>query len=388
MKYSDITDAASGRLTQTIGGELAFVPNDLPPRLEWTLQLVSALSDANRAIGQLYGAGLNLPNPNLLITPFIRREAEMSSRIEGTQASIEQLYLFEVGPPTIESKFPDVREVSNYVSALEYGLEKVKQLPICLRMVRQLHEILMRDVRGRQRAPGEFRTVQNWIGPPGCSIEQATYVPPPPDKMLTALSEFEKFLNRPPGDLPVLVWLAMAHYQLEAIHPFLDGNGRIGRLLVTLLLCEKAVLDKPLLYLSAYFERNRQEYYDRLLRVSTHGQWTDWISFFLRAVTRQSLDAFERSRQLIDLQQKYHTVVHRGKGSGMLLKIVDLLIERPVVTTTHVSKVCDTTYVTARNGIAKLIDAGILKEVTGGKRNRIYIASEVLEIISKPLGKD
>ncbi len=387
MKQTDIASAGFGELVPTIGGELAFVPKKLPPHLEWTSNLVSALSEAERAIGKLHGIELNLPNPNLFITPFLRKEAEMSSRIEGTQANIEQLYLFEAGPSAIESKVPDVKEVSNYISALEYGLEKVKQLPVCLRMIRQLHEILMRDVRGQQRAPGQFRAVQNWIGPRGCPIDQAHYVPPPPDKVQTALGDLEMFLNRPPGDLPILVWLAMIHYQFEAIHPFLDGNGRIGRLLIALLLCEKKILDKPLLYLSAYFERNRQDYYERLLRLSTHGEWPEWIFFFLRGIVEQSQDAFERLRQLMDLQQKYHQIVHRGKGSGTLIRLVDLLIERPLITITYASKACETTYMTARNAIARLIKLGILREFGDVKRNRIYIAPRVLEIIDRPFEK-
>jgi len=384
MKQTDIKDASFGDLVPTIGGELAFVPKKLPPPFEWTSNLVSALSEAERAIGKLHGIGLNLPNPNLLITPFLRKEAEMSSRIEGTQANIEQLYLFEAGPRATEAMVPDVKEVSNYISALEYGLEKVKQLPVGLRMFRQLHEILMRDVRGQQCAPGQFRAVQNWIGPDRCPIEQASYVPPPPNRVQTTLGDLELFLNRPPSDLPTLVWLAMAHYQFEAIHPFLDGNGRIGRLLITLLLCEKEVLDKPLLYLSAYFERNRQDYYERLLRVSTHGEWTEWIFFFLRGIVEQSQDAYERSRQLMDLQQEYHQIVHRGKGSGTLIRLVDVIIERPVVTITYASKACNITYMTSRNAIARLVKLGILRELSDVKRNRIYIAHSVLEIINRP----
>lgn len=388
MKNSGLTENSFGHLVPTVAGQMAFVPDNLPPLLKWSSELVVVLSDADRAIGQLHGIGLNLPNPNLLITPFVRREAEMSSRIEGTQASIEQLYLFEMEDRTVESKVPDVREVANYVRALEYGLKRGNELPVCLRMLRELHEILLKDVRGEQRAPGQFRKVQNWIGTRGCPIEQANYIPPPPEQMITALGVFEKFINSPLGNFPVLVWLAMVHYQFEAIHPFLDGNRRIGRLLITLLICIKEVLDKPLLYLSAYFERNRREYYERLLQVSTHGRWTEWIFFFLRGVIEQSRDAFKRARQLMYLQQEYHKKVHGAKRSALQIRLVDLLIERPVVTTVFVGKLFNVTYATAKNNIAKLVKIGILKQTTGARRNRVYMAEEVLKIITKPSFND
>ncbi len=384
MKASDFTDKRCGELVPTIDGQMAFVPSDLPPKLQWTPELIACLSDADRAIGQLHGIGLNLPNPNLLITPFIRREAELSSRIEGTQANIEQLYLFELQERSIESKVPDVREVSNYVHALESGLQKLTELPVCLRLIRELHEILLKGVRGRQRAPGQFRKVQNWVGPQDTAIEQARYVPPPPELMLRSLDACEKFINSPLNNLPVLVWLAMIHYQIEAIHPFLDGNGRIGRLLITLLLCAKGVLDKPLLYLSAYFERNRQQYYDLLLQISTHGKWTEWIQFFLQGVIAQSNDAFERSRQLMDLQQEYHKIVHVTKRSALQIRLVDLLIERPVITTVFAKGYLDVSYPAAKNNIDRLVKVGILREVPGAERPRIFIAEKVLEIINKP----
>ncbi len=387
MKRSDLTNSAFGHLVSTTGGQMAFMPNNLPPQVEWNSELISTLSDADQAIGQLHGAGLNLPNPDLLITPFVRREAEMSSRIEGTQANIEQLYLFEIEQRTAESKMPDVREVANYAHALEYGLKRTLELPVCLRLLRELHEVLLKDVRGEQKAPGKFRTVQNWIGSGGCTIQQAAYVPPPPEQMEAALDAFEKFINAPLDRLPVLIWLAMVHYQFEAIHPFLDGNGRIGRLLITMLLCTKGLLDKPLLYLSAYFERHRQEYYERLLQVSLRGQWAEWFLFFLRGIVEQSKDSFEKARQLMELQQQYHEAIHLAKKSPVQMRLVDLLIERPVITTVFVTRRLNVTYPAAKNNIAKLIKAGILKETSGAKRNRIYIAEKVLEIINRPFSR-
>jgi len=388
MKNTDITESSFGHLVPTVGGQMAFLPDNLPPQLRWTSELVTALSDADRAIGQLHGVGLNLPNPNLLITPFIRKEAEMSSRIEGTQAQITDIFLFEMEDRTVESKVPDVREVSNYVCALDYGLNRSLELPVCLRMIRELHEILLKDVRGEQRAAGEFRKAQNWIGPKGCPIEQASYVPPPPEQMSAVLDAFENFINSPLGNLPVLVWVAMVHYQFEAIHPFLDGNGRIGRLLITLLLCVQGLLDKPLLYLSAYFERHRAEYYERLLQVSLKGQWPEWILFFLRGVSEQSIDAFERSRQLMDLQQEYHKIVDIAKRSALQIRLVDLLIERPVITTVFARRYLDVSYPAAKNNIDRLVKVGVLKEVSGAKRHRIYIAEKVLGIINRPFTRD
>ncbi len=383
MKPAEIHSPSFGALTATIEGEMAFVPSNLPPHLEWTTELVQALSEADRAIGQLHGIGLNLPNPNLLIAPFMRREAEMSSKIEGTQAEVRDIYLFEMQESDAAAEAPDVREVSNYVKALDYGLRRSVELPVCLRMIRELHGILLEGVRGERDRPGEFRRSQNWIGSHGCSIGEARYVPPPVAEMQTCLNALEGFINPGGNSVPVLAWLAMVHYQFEAIHPFRDGNGRIGRLLIILLLCSRKILDKPLLYLSAYFERHREEYYEKLLRVSTYGEWTSWILFFLRGIVEQSHDAFERSRQLMGLQQLYQQQIGT-KRSALQIRLVDLLIERPVITTVLVSRQFDVTYQTAKNNINRLIRIGILKQQGTAKRNRIYVAEGVLEIISSP----
>lgn len=378
-----MTNGRFGRLIPTIGRQMAFVPNDLPPALKWTPELISVLSDASHAVGQLHGIGLNLPNPNLLITPFIRREAELSSRIEGTQAELRDIYLFEMYEPTAEPAVTDVREVANYVRAMEYGLKRCDELPVCLRMIKELHKILLEGVRGESDRPGNFRTTQNWIGLKGCPIEQANYIPPPPEQIIICLDALEKFLNAPIGNIPLLAWLAMIHYQFEAIHPFRDGNGRIGRLLIVLLLCARKILNRPLLYLSAYFERNRQEYYNRLLRVSTHNEWGLWLMFFLRGVMEQSTDAFRRSKELLQLQNKYYGKI-KSKRSALQIRIVDLLVERPVLTIPYVNRHFNVTYVTARNNILKLVKAGIMREVTNAKRCKIYISEEVLEIINRP----
>jgi len=261
MDMALFQNSPSGRLVRAVDGYWAFVPNPLPPELTWDSPLASLASRADLALGTLSGLGETLPNPHLLIYPFIRKEAVLSSRIEGTQSSLSELLLFEA---TRAEKQRDVREVQNYVRAMEYGLKRLGDLPLSLRLIRELHAILMEGVRGERATPGEFRQSQNWIGPPGCTLNDATFVPPPVTEMREALDHLEEFLHAD-TELPPLVELALIHYQFETIHPFLDGNGRIGRLLIALFLCQRGILTKPLLYLSAFFEHHRQEYYQYLL---------------------------------------------------------------------------------------------------------------------------
>ena len=259
----------SGRRVRCGGGYAAFVPDPLPPELQWTPTLVRALSDADRLIGRLAGEGGRLPNPHLLIRPFVRREAVLSSRIEGTRATLGELLAAEAGA-AVDRSPADLREVANYVVALEYGVKRLKTQPLSLRLTRELHAKLMTGVRGSHATPGVFRTTQNWIGPPGCTLANAMYVPPPPDALVDCLGAWEKFLRE--RSLPVLVQAALMHVQFEAIHPFIDGNGRVGRLLITLFLVEREVLPAPLLYLSAFFEATRADYYERLQKVHTRSE--------------------------------------------------------------------------------------------------------------------
>src|SRR5881397_4294475 len=270
-----------GRRIRCPGGYRAHVPEPLPPRFEWSAGLAAALSAADRAVGRLAGEGRRLPNPHLLIRPFVRREAVLSSRIEGTQATLGELLAAEAGA-VVERSPEDLREVGNYVAALEYGVRRLKKLPLSLRLVRELHAKLMAGVGGGQAAPGEFRRSQNWIGPAGCTLATATYIPPPPAEMMTCLEQWEAFLHD--RSLPPLIQIALAHYQFGAIHPFLDGNGRVGRLLITLLLVERSILPTPLLYLSAFFEAARRDYYERLLGVSDRGEWEEWLIYLLNGV--------------------------------------------------------------------------------------------------------
>lgn len=382
MDITKFKKSPSGKAIKTRQDYWAFVPGPLPPEIGFSSELVAALSAADRAVGELAGVGRTLADPHLLIRPFTRREAVLSSRIEGTQASLSDLLFFEASG-TEEKKGTDVREVANYVIALEYGLNRLATLPISLRLIKELHERLMQGVRGSHQTPGEFRRSQNWIGPPGCSLKNATYVPPPVPEMQEALDDFEKYLHK--KTLPPLISLAVIHYQFEAIHPFLDGNGRIGRLLLTLLLCQWEILPEPLLYLSAFFEKHRSEYYDLLLAVSQKGDWDAWIKYFLAGVSEQSNDAVLRSRRLQDLQQRYRAQFQGVRSSGLLLGLVDFLFESPFLNVSMVKDRLSITYTSAQKNIEKLVDAGVLKEITGQARNRIFAATDVLNVIENPL---
>lgn len=383
MQESDFTENKPGRLVRTLSGHWAFAPNVLPPALRLNWSLVHLLSKADRALGELAGLGRTLPNPYLLIRPFIRREAVLSSKIEGTQASLSDLVLFEIsrGTPSRSQSLPDdVREVSNYVTALETGLDRVNQLPLSLRLLRELHNLLMAGVRGGQFTPGEFRRVQNWIGPPESPIENASYVPPPVDEMNAALHAFEAFLHSK-QEIPPLIRLALVHYQFEAIHPFLDRNGRIGRLLLSLTLCLEKLLPHPLLYLSAYFEKHRTQYYQRLLDVSQKGKWEEWIAFFLDGVAEQSLDAIWRAGELLRLRVKFRNTLPSARASTLLLRMVDDLFDYPAVTIQHTAKHLEITARAAGLNIAKLQNAGILEETTGRERYRTFACRPILEVI-------
>jgi Fic family protein len=379
METSPFQDSPSGRLARVQGGCWAFVPHPLPPRIEWDNPLVSLISSADLALGTLSGLGETLANPHLLIYPFIRREAVLSSRIEGTQSSLSDLLLFEA---TSMEKRRDVREVQNYVRAVEYGLRRLEELPLSLRLIRELHAILMEGVRGEHTSSGEFRRSQNWIGPPGCVMDEATYVPPPVPEMLEALDQLERFLHSD-ADLPPLVQLALIHYQFEAIHPFLDGNGRIGRLLITLFLCQRQTLTSPLLYLSAFFERHRQQYYSHLLEVSRKGAWREWIEFFLRAVVEQSGDAVRRSRRLLNLHRMYRDVCLEKHMTPTVGQLVELMFTKPVLNARAVQASLNVTFPAAQKAIHMLEEEGILVEVTGGRRNRAYAAREILEVLEE-----
>jgi Fic family protein len=351
MELERFRNSPSGRLIRAGQGEAAywaFVPHPLPPDVPPDAELMRASSDAAYALGELAALGRTIANPHLLIGPFVRREAVLSSRIEGTQTDVADLYAYEAGQPPLPGLAgapppDDVREVANYVAALEYGLARLPSLPVSLRLIRELHARLMQGVRGGHATPGEFRRSQNWIGRPGCTLSDAEYVPPPPEEMRTALDAFEKYLRD--GDVqPKLVRLAFIHQQFEAIHPFLDGNGRIGRLLISLLLVEWGLLPLPLLYLSAYFERERQAYYDLLWAVNARGDWRAWVLFFLRGVAEQAQDAGARAKRLQDLQAEWRAHVAQERAPALTLNLVDELFRSPMVTIPLVAKLLNVTY--------------------------------------------
>ncbi|MCP4643565.1 MAG: Fic family protein [bacterium] len=372
--------STAGRCVRQPEEYWAFVPHPLPPHLELDWELAGLLAEATASVGELSGAGRLLSNPHLLIQPYIRREAVLSSRIENTQAGMDDLFFFEADesePP----RTPDVREVANYVRAMEYGLDRLGSLPICGRLVREIHERLMEGVRGGHATPGEFRRSQNWIGPPGCTLMQATYVPPPVSDMMEALSTWEKYLNEDPQE-PPLIQCALMHYQFEAIHPFIDGNGRVGRLLITFFLCERGLLSLPLLYLSAFFERYREEYYRRLLAVSQQGDWRGWILYFLRGVAAQAKEAYANAGAILDLYQDIQDQVRSaGRAPRHTLRIVDRLFRIPVVSVPRLADELDLPYASVQRGIRFLEGLGILGEVTGQRRNRLYLAPRLIEIL-------
>jgi Fic family protein len=358
----------------------AFVPDPLPPAVDWTPRLIRLLSDADRLIGKLAGEGGRLPNPHILMRPFARQEAVQSSKIEGTQATLGELLAAEAGI-AVERSPDDLREVSNYVVALEHGMARLKQLPICVRLVKELHEKLMTGVRGHHASRGEFRKIQNWIGKPGSTIETASFIPPPPDDVEPCLAAWEKFLHE--SDLPPLITIALAHYQFEAIHPFLDGNGRVGRLLITMFLLEKRILPAPLLYLSAFFEASRRDYYDGLRGVSERGAWQDWIEYFLLGVARMSEDAVNRAGRINAKLAEWQKSV-AGESTKTPMRVVELLAANPFITAKGCVEKLGIAFTTGQRAIERLERLGIVQQAGTAKRDRVYCAKALLEILEEP----
>ena len=369
-----------GRTVRGAGGYSAFVPAPLPPPLVWDEELVATLSDADRAVGRLAGEGRRLPNPEIFIVPFLRREAVLSSRIEGTRTTLEELLAAQAGA-VVGVAPEDLEEVVNYVDALEYGLERLDTPPLSLRLIREMHERLMRGVRGDTATPGEFRRSQNWIGPPGCALTEASYVPPPADALMGCLDALERFLHD--HTLPPLVHAGLAHAQFEAIHPFLDGNGRVGRLLITLLLVEREILPSPLLHLSAYFETSREDYYAHLLAVTQEGTWEGWLRYFLRGVQVQAQDAIERMEEIDRLFEEWQEAL-LGVRTGRLEEVLRLFVGSPFWTVGAVAEALGMAYTTARRAIERLESAGIVSLVGAAKRNRIYCARDMLGLLEAP----
>lgn len=375
----------SGQYIRQMTGYSAFIPADLPPSppLEYDGELQKLLSKADRALGRLDGSIQTLPNPDLFVFMYVRKEAVLSSQIEGTQSSLDDI--LEVEAKVLDSRHPnDVDEVLNYVSAMNYGLERLKTLPLSVRLITEIHERLLNSVRGREKNPGEIRRTQNWIGPAGCTLRNAIFVPPPPNEVPEKLGLLEKFMHSD-LDIPVLVKIGMIHAQFETIHPFLDGNGRVGRLLITFLLCQNEIMIRPVLYLSYFFKLNRSEYYEKLQRVRDYGEWEQWIKFFLRGVAQVSLEATDTARSIVSLRERHRIAItlEFGRAAGSGLTILESLFQKPITTVSEVADMLKVTYAAANTLVQKLSDLGILKEITGQKRNRVFRYSPYVDLFSE-----
>jgi len=372
---------ATGRVVKTPTGYWAFVPAPLPPPINYDTETALLLSQADAALSELSGLGRYLPNPDLLIAACVNREAVASSRIEGTQADLSDLLLDEIEPKRTPPG-SDVLEVRNYIAALNRGIRDLAKLPLSCRLVRDLHAVLMRDVRGRDKTPGDFRRSQNWIGPPGCTLADATYIPPPESEMHECLRHWEQFLHQR-GQMPELIQCALMHEHFEAIHPFLDGNGRIGQLLITLFLIERGRLSKPLLYLSSHIEQHRTDYYELLQRIRTHGDWSAWIRYFLIAVRDTARSAIDQSQAILDLRDAFRRKLAKHHRA---LTLVDDLFINPYTTVARAASSLGVTTPTASKTIRELEHAGILKEVTGREWGRAWLAEPILNALATPPG--
>lgn len=374
-----------GRLINNKDGHLTFVPNNLPPTINYDESLTALISEASLQLGNLSGIGKLIPNPHLLIRPYLTREAVLSSKIEGTQASIVDVFRYEAGG-MIGGEGKDVKrinEVVNYVHALNKCLHDVsKGAKIDLQMMKNTHKILMKNVRGQKLQLGEFRTAQNWIGAEDTKIEDATYVPPPPEYINELLVDLEQFIQNPPGRIPILVQCAMIHYLFEAIHPFNDGNGRIGRLLIPVLLAQRKLLDQPLLYISAYIEHNKEKYYSLLLTVSEKSAWVEWVRFFLYGVITQANDAVNNIQRLMALKTKYEQKLITKKASGSATRLMDYLFSNPITTIPNAADYLHITYPPAKNALESLKDMGVLVEQNNKQRGRMFVAHEIISILS------
>ena len=363
----------SGRFVKQLEGYTAFISSPLPPKpnIKMDAELTRLLSKADRSLGRLDGATSILPNPDLFVAMYVRQEAVLSSQIEGTQSTLEDVLQYELDAKGKEQP-KDIEEVVNYVNALQYGLERLQELPLCLRLIREIHNKLLDGVRGGDRTPGEFRRTQNWIGSSGCTLATATFVPPPVPEMFKALNNLETFLHDR-NSFPALIHCGLIHAQFETIHPFLDGNGRVGRLLITFLLCQREILQKPLLYLSYYLKLHRTEYYDRLMAVRTDGNWEGWLKFFLKGIFEVSESATTTARSILNLREQHRELIGREvNNSGYSLRLLDLLFEKPIINLSIVQEYLECSYGTANKTVKQLEKLEFLNEITGGQRNRLY----------------
>jgi Fic family protein len=372
----------AGRYVTQPTGYRAFIPAPLPPDppVQITGELQVFLSQADRALGRLDGSIQTLPHPDLFVFMYVRKEAVLSSQIEGTQSSLQDLLAAEA-KILAPDRPKDVDEVVNYVRAMNHGLERLAELPVSVRLIREIHAQLLQGVRGSHLTPGELRTSQNWIGPGGCTLKEAAFVPPPPHEVPQELAELERFLHADTG-LPLLIKIGLAHAQFETIHPFLDGNGRIGRLLITFLLCEQRVLLKPVLYLSYFFKRHRQQYYEQLQSVRDAGTWEHWLTFFLRGVAEVSKQATDTARRILSLREAHRLAItdNLGRAAGNGHRVLEHLYEHPIVSVNDVQGLIGTTYPAANDLVGRMAEIGILREFTGQARNRRFMYQSYIEL--------
>jgi len=375
--------ARAGHYVKQAAGYKAFIPAPLPPAppVQFDAAMLALLSRADQALGRLDGLAQTLPNPDLFVAMYVRREAVLSSQIEGTQSTLEDVLTFELDAKGRELP-KDVEEVVNYVRAMNYGLERLRTLPLSLRLVREIHAELLRGVRGGPRQPGAFRTSQNWIGPANVPLREATFVPPPVHEMHQALGDFERFLHQE-TDLPVLIHCGLAQAQFETIHPFLDGNGRVGRLLITFLLVHRGVLHRPLLYVSHYLKRHRSGYYDRLMAIREDGDWEGWLKFFLRGVAETAEEASATARDIVNLRERHSALVQERGLQLNGVRLLDLLFERPLVNVKLVKEHLKVAFVTASKLVEQFEGLGLLKETTGGQRNRRFCYAPYLALFEE-----
>lgn len=374
----------AGKFVQQVEGYKAFIPEPLPPSpsLTYDSALIRMLSEADQSLARLDGVTSTLPNPDLFVAMYVRQEAVLSSQIEGTQSTLEDVLQFEIDPDGDELP-RDVGEVVNYVAAMNTGLQRLSELPLSLRLIREIHGALLAGSRGGEKSPGEFRRSQNWIGPSGCTLATATFVPPPVVAMHDALNNLETFLHD--DSLPILLQCGLAHAQFETIHPFLDGNGRVGRLLITFLLCSRKALQRPLLYLSYFLKQNRAEYYDRLTAIRQQGDWEGWLKFFLRGVAEVSRESTHSARRILALREEHLRLIrdHERINSTYGLQVLDYLYERPITTVRLVEKALDSSYATANKVVQQLVELGLLREMTGYERNRRFAYSPYLAVFAR-----
>ncbi len=362
----------SGRFIRQISNYAAFIPNPLPPDppIHIDSEMINLLSAADRKLGRLDGITQTLPNPDLFVAMYVKKEAVLSSQIEGTQASL--IDILENDEENQEYKEKSVEEVVNYVNAMNYGIERLKDLPLCLRLIREIHGVLLKNARGGERNPGEFRKSQNWIGPAGSTLLDAAFVPPPVPEMLDAMNDLEMFINDD-DDIPPLIKIGLIHAQFETIHLFLDGNGRMGRLLITFWLYQQKILSKPLLYLSFYFKKNRVEYYDRLMDIRLKGDWEGWLKFFLKGIAEVSDEAIDTAKRILEMKDHHALKINqqlRNPSNG--LKLLERLFENPIVTVNKVSQMLEVSYPTASTLVNELCNIGLLRSNSNAQRNRKF----------------